>query len=158
MAAVLPPDPAAPPVSPRARRAASLAIGATLLLQIAIPAAYFLAPSPGDERFRWRMFSTRQYEQPSCTVAIHERDTAGDGAPRRVDLHGVLSAASVRALLQFPERVGEALLRARCSAGTGAARVELRRVCHRDGAGSVPAGAMTLDCGTGALSREGWAP
>lgn len=129
---------------------------AWLLAQIAIPAAYYLGRS-SDERFRWRMFSTRQYEREPCTTSVQELGPISEAAPapERLELHRILSAASVSALDRQPERVGEALLRRWCRDAAGVQSVRLVRVCPRGDAGSVPAGEMTLDCATGALSTSG---
>jgi hypothetical protein len=100
------------------------------------------------------MVSSRQYQQQSCTTSVYER---GDAAPepRRLGLHGLLSAASIRALGRHPERAGEALLRARCAHARGVRRVELVRTCTPPD-GIPPAGLreMALDCATGAISRS----
>jgi hypothetical protein len=146
------PDPIASPASPRVRRALGIAFGVYLLLQIAIPAAYYLDRT-ADERFRWRMFSTAQYERASCTITVNEFRPSGDGAPQRLDLHRLLSAAMVRALGRHPERVGEALLRTRCQADASVEEVRLSRTCHREGQGSVQS-EVTLDCRTGAFVRR----
>jgi len=155
-AAVGSPDPLASPGSPRGRRAVGVGALVWLLIQIAVPAAYYVGLS-SDERFRWRMFSTRFHAPESCTIAVHEQGPLDEGAPSpaRMELHRLLSAVSVRALGRHPERLGEALLRRWCRDATGARSVRLARVCHREGAGAVPAGEMMLDCATGALSSSG---
>jgi hypothetical protein len=148
-----PPDALAPPASPRMRRIVSRAVAAHLFLQIAVPAAYYLGEPAIDERFRWRMFSTRQYERESCTIAVFENDLAGAPAEeQRIQLHRLFSSATVGALGRQPLQVGEAVLRARCAASSRPGLVRLERICHPAEGSSPPPGEMTLRCATGELS------
>lgn len=87
---------------PRRRRLASAAIATYLAIQIALPASYYVAGDPRDERFAWRMFSSRRFTQ--CDVSFEtSRGTV------RVD---ELGSEIHSAWIELAERGRPAVLRA----------------------------------------------
>jgi hypothetical protein len=129
-----------PPVpGPRgSRRATDLFIGAWLVVQVALPLAYYLGlRAPTDERFAWRMFSAVRLDR--CDVVATE--TVRDGASttaRRLPLRETLPVGWIVELGRNQPRVVDRFLQRACDEG-GRLGVTLVRRCRAiDGSEAPP--------------------
>jgi len=127
----------------------SLAIGAYLLWQVALPLSYYVPPDTGDERFAWRMFSARFLYNNTCTLSTFERAAT---STRQITLEPILHVGWLVALKHGRPAVVEKFLQSRCAADPSVTEVRLERRC---GAGSA-AGAFssTLNCATRAVDNR----
>jgi hypothetical protein len=127
---------------------AALGLWALVLLQLAIPASYYLGRGhPEDERFAWRMFSAVRFRR--CEVEAMELDRAGE---RPLDLQHALHASWVGLLRRGRPAVIEAFLRDRCR-HQGLSAASLRRSCREVDGGTTFHQRYRLECATGRLSR-----
>src|SRR6185295_19585145 len=95
-----------------------------LLVQVAVPAAWYLRGGGPDERFTWRMFSTERLTR--CQVAVIERGTSGT---RALDLASVVHKGWITLLSRGQPAVTAHLVAARCAVpGTAALTIERRCV------------------------------
>lgn len=136
-----------PPPRPnhRDRRASSAFIGAFVLLQIALPLRYYLAPST-DERFAWRMFSSRRLERCRYTLVA-------DGEPIDVNRHLGVGPFTVDTLPRGEPDVVVGLMRWWCRRGD-AIEVRYENACLRPDGEVPPPRRASLRCADGALDRQ----
>jgi hypothetical protein len=68
-----------------------------LLVQLLVPMTYYVGEASADERFAWRMFSSRRAE--TCTVDAWEtRSEAGEGKTSRLRLSALIHRAWIHGL------------------------------------------------------------
>jgi hypothetical protein len=122
----------------RPRRAADLYILAYLVVQVALPLAYYAGlRARTDERFAWRMFSAVRLDP--CEVEVSEK-VRRDGTPtiRKVPIHQILQEGWVHELRRGQPRVVDRFLRRLCE-DDGAMEVTFSRRCRpTDGTAEPP--------------------
>lgn len=128
---------------------AALGLWAVVLVQLAIPASYYLRDAAADdERFAWRMFSAVRFRK--CEVEAYEAAPSGR---RALDLDRELHASWVGLLRRGRPAVIASFLRSRCHQPR-LQTASLRRSCREiDGVGRFVE-RYGLECATGQLSRE----
>ena len=103
------------PSAPRTfRRSAALLISAgALLVQLLVPASYYVGEAAADERFAWRMFSSRRAE--SCRVQASEIRPRAEGTKRvALKLSGLLHRAWIHGLSRRRPAIMERFFQWRC--------------------------------------------
>ncbi len=120
-----------------------------VVVQLAIPASYYLRGERDDERFAWRMFSAVRVQK--CRVRAFAIPT--EGKKQRLDLEALLHSAWVRSLERGRARVIERFLSEQC-ARTLAERAELVRSCEDASRESTTEQRFSRDCRSGKLTRE----
>ncbi len=120
-----------------------------VVLQVAIPASYYLRGDRDDERFAWRMFSAVRVQR--CSVRAFESD--GAERLRRVELDSALHSGWVRALERGRKRAIERFLRQRCQRPSVTSS-ELRRDCKDAAERELGVEHFVLDCRRAELTRE----
>ncbi len=110
--------------TPRHARAISIFILVLLTIQILAPLRYYLGNSAPDERFCWRMFSTRQHELESDDYRLTVTEYRGEDS-QTLDLQSTISQPWIR-FMQFGfKRVINEFLAWRAH-GEGVTRIVLR--------------------------------
>lgn len=120
-------------------------IGVFLAFQVVMPLSYYLGDHDYDERFSWRMFSTRRMAR--CQVAVQET-LAGPAGPttRAVSLGKTLQVAWVNILKRYRPAVVEKFLHVRCAAGGGVDSVRYVRRCTDTTGAPLPTVTVSLSC------------
>ncbi len=136
------------PPSPRTGRTPGLVIAVVLAINLVVPAAYYLTPGDGyDERFAWRMFSTRRAETCAVRVIEHRGPAAGPTHAARLDLSRVVHAGWQSALERRRPPVVDAFLAWRCDLGGGGVdRVVLQTRCGTAGGEALEPASQTRRC------------
>jgi hypothetical protein len=120
-------------------------IAGWLLLQIGVPASYYLSDRSSDERFSWRMFSSVRLQR--CTVDVAEILHTESGELRRpLALEPVLHAAWIHMLKRHRPAVVHRFLATRCAAPDVIGAVYQRRCVQPNGEALAPERVM-LRCG-----------
>ena len=118
-----------------------------MLVQIAIPASYYLVrDDPDDERFAWRMFSAIRLKR--CDVQADE--LRGEGARRAIRLEHALHASWQRSLARGRRPVVERFLASRC-AHDEVSEVHLTRQCTSPSGSTLPTQYYRFVCGSKTL-------
>lgn len=134
-----------------ARRKQSLFIAAFLVCQLLIPLRYYLGDSGDDERFAWRMFSTRRLHR--CRVQVIDMQLRdGTVVPERVDLRKDLHVGWIAMLRRNRTQVVHRYLARRCQ-HDALRRAVFERSCVRSDGAALPAQRVTMDCATGKVQR-----
>jgi hypothetical protein len=130
-------------------RGKSALLWLVLLVQLAIPASYYLwRIDREDERFAWRMFSSLRFR--SCRVQVTEQV---DGQERPLPLAPVLHASWIGTLRRGRGRVIERFLKGRCAqAGVDAAT--LVRTCREVDEHALPVQRFVYVCESGRLTQS----
>lgn len=129
-------------------------IGGWLALHVTAPLSYYVGDSnPYDERFAWRMFSTKRTE--SCRVSAMER-IRGDGEKERhrIDLSGTLHVAWKNGLKRRRPEVVAEFFEWRCDR-SGVREVLLLRRCRAPSGERMEPERIRHDCESGETEREG---
>lgn len=121
-----------------------------VLLQLAIPASYYLSRSdPEDERFAWRMFSATRLR--SCGLSAFQTSA---GVERPIDLDRALHASWLGALRRGRRVVIDKFLWRQC-VHQPVQSVRLVRQCHEADGRLLPDRQYRLDCrAPGVLTDE----
>ena len=141
----------------------SAALWLLVLLQIAVPASYYLwREDPDDERFAWRMFSAVRLKQ--CLVAAWESDEERGEKLRAVDLKRAVHASWQKLLDRGRRPVIEQFLASRCepildpdaSAARRAppARTILERSCVSPAGRPLPGQRFVYHCASNRFVEE----
>jgi hypothetical protein len=129
-------------------RGKSVLLWLVLLVQLAIPASYYLwRVDREDERFAWRMFSSLRFR--SCRVRVTEQV---DGQERLLSLPPLLHASWIGALRRGRGRVIERFLKSRC-AQTDVDAATLVRTCREVDERALPVQRFVYACEPGRLVR-----
>jgi hypothetical protein len=120
-----------------------------VIVQIAIPASYYLRADRDDERFAWRMFSAVRVKK--CEVRLQEERR--DGASRSVPLKQAFHSAWVHALERGRQRVIDEVLKARC-AQPSMAEARIERSCQDAARRPLPPQLFRMQCDEGRTLRE----
>jgi hypothetical protein len=136
--------PAQPPPAPR--RAADLYILAYLVVQVALPLAYYAGlRARTDERFAWRMFSAVRLDP--CEVDVSEKVRIdGSATTRKVPIHQVLQEGWVQELRRGQPRVVDRLLSRVCE-DAGIEEVTFSRRCRATDGTAEPPDEIVRPCG-----------
>lgn len=84
-----------------------------LIVQVVLPASYYLRDDEDEERFAWRMFSAVRLKQ--CAIGATERFGGAHGGEREVELSSAVHASWQRSLERGRQRVIERFLQKRCT-------------------------------------------
>jgi hypothetical protein len=134
------------PAPPQPRRAVDLYILAYLVVQVALPLAYYAGlRARTDERFAWRMFSAVRLDQ--CEVEVSEKVRI-DGTPtiRKMPIHQVVQEGWVHELRRGQPRVVDRFLRRACE-DAGAEEVTFSRRCRATDGTAEPPFEVVRPCG-----------
>lgn len=146
----------APPTG-RARGLVSGAVAAWLLVQLALPASYYVRGEASEERFAWRMFSDVWWYHKTCRISLVERldipGEAGERSRRPVNLDREYHATWPRQIQRARRAVLEKVLRQRCDTDPAVASVVFTRACPQAPPGRLPALRVARDCRTGRVER-----
>lgn len=111
-----------------------------VLVQVAIPASYYVRADRDDERFAWRMFSSVRMRR--CEVSAF--DVRDDGLRMRVPLAEVLHASWIRSLERGRRNVIERFLATRCAPLVREGYLERR--CREPSGENIPAFVYRHSC------------
>lgn len=125
----------------------SLFIGGFLLVQIALPASYYLGDDRFDERFAWRMFSSVRLTE--CQLDV--RRIHGPGRTEEVETYRDVQIAWGTLMKRNRSEVIRAYLRRRCERD-GAPEVMVRTFCE-DPEGRRSRHRWTIRCEEGRIER-----
>lgn len=132
-------------------------IAAWLLVQLALPASYYVRGEASEERFAWRMFSDVWWYHKTCRIALVERVDlpagAGGAGRRQVEVDREYHATWPRQLQRARRAVMEKVLRQRCDADPAVASVVFTRVCPDAPPSRLPPLRVTRNCRTGEVKR-----
>lgn len=109
--------PSADPGQPqgRRRRFALVVASVALLVQLLVPMTYYVGEASADERFAWRMFSSRRAE--TCTVdATETRMEAGERQTKRLRLSALIHRAWIHGLSRRRPAIVDRYFQWRCEA------------------------------------------
>jgi hypothetical protein len=113
-----------------------------LALQLVIPLRYYLGGRGDDERFAWRMFSSRRLR--SCNVEILERT---ETRPlHSADVAGDLQAGWISLLRRSRPQVVESYLLERCAKDMAPVEVRFIHTCTDVSGDRVPATGVAIRC------------
>lgn len=127
-----------------------------MLVQLAVPAAYYVRGEASEERFAWRMFSDVWWYHKTCRIALTERLDARagtGGSARPVDLDREYHAVWPRQLQRARRSAVDKVLRQRCDADPSVGSVVFSRTCPDAPPSRMPALRVTRDCRTGVIER-----
>ena len=125
---------------------------AFLVFQGLVPLRYYLGAGGDDERFSWRMFSTRRMLQ--CSMEIVEQTGMGPRAQlTQVSPQRDVQVAWLELLRRNRPRVVERYLERRCELSRPD-RVRYTRSCVRSDGERLPEQRATLQCDSGRLEIE----
>ena len=124
--------PDAPPG--RRRRVALVVVAVSLLVQLVVPANYYIGEASADERFSWRMFSSRRAEK--CRVQAFESTGSGGAGPMvKLRLPAIIHQSWINGLSRRRTAIVERFFEWRCDE-PGVVEVKLVRHC-RDALGET---------------------
>lgn len=123
----------------------SLCIAGFLTLQVAAPLHYYLGNRGDDERFAWRMFSSRRMLR--CRIRVVDvRDNGEGGSTRRsAPMKRELHQSWITLLKRNRPAVVEAYLAHRCRQD-GVLRAEYIRECRQTDGRMLTPSRTTLSC------------
>lgn len=133
---------------------ANALIAAFIAYQLVMPLSYYLGDHAYDERFSWRMFSTRRMAR--CQVRMTETSGEG-GAPQEIALARELQVAWVNILRRYRPAAVDKFIRLRCEAD-GIASVDYTRTCFDTGGSPLPTVRHVMECAAGEVTVEELAP
>jgi len=128
-------------------------IAVFIAYQLVMPLTYYLGDHPYDERFSWRMFSTRRMAR--CEVKMAETDSGGDA--RGIVLGRELQVAWINILRRYRPAVVDKFMHRRCE-GEGIASVRYVRTCNDTDGTPLPTVQHDLTCDSGELTIAEHAP
>ena len=141
----------------------SAALWLLVLLQIVVPASYYLwRDDADDERFAWRMFSAVRLKQ--CLVAAWDSDDEAGENLRQVDLKSAVHASWQKLLDRGRRSVIEEFLSRRCGdeaqgdsraqRASTPARTILERSCVSPAGRPLPGQRFTYYCASDRFEEE----
>ena len=115
-----------------------------VLVQLLVPASYYLRDDPYDERFAWRMFSSVRVERCRTTAA-----EARGREVTQITLPRAMHAAWEQHMRRNRRAVIERFLEHRC--GLGATRVRVENRCVDARGQDLPVRSFERDCAAGTV-------
>ena len=125
----------------------NVTIAIFIAYQVGMPLSYYLGDHAYDERFSWRMFSTRRMAR--CNVVMTE--TAVGGRAQPIVLARELQVAWVNILKRYRPAVVDKFIRVRCD-GDAMESVDYTRSCVDTDGSPMPTARHSMECASGELT------